>query len=512
MASSRQGSARVRKSAALERLSLFVRPALRVTSAGWSKLQDEYVLDAFHSAAKHVPAYRKFLKLQGIVPRDVKTAKDLLRVPPVGKKNYLRAYHWKDLCVKNAIDSQSLVLTATSGSTGKSFYFPRTNVIDEQSYIYHRGFLDRSVLDPDEPTLVIVGFGMGVWIGGIITYEAFKRISERDFPLTVLTAGVNKKEIYDSLREIGEHYTQLVLCGYPPFIKDVIDDGPGNGISWKQFDIRVVCAAEGFSEEFRHYLMEQTGMRDPYRSVMNIYGSAELGTMATETPLSILVRELALKNEDLFSDLFNEATRLPTVAQYIPSFVSFDAVDNRVYCTAGTALPLIRYEIGDHGGVATYAHVKRVCAEHGIDLKSEIKKAGIADVVQELPFVYVYERADLSTKLYGAIIFPEHVKHGLMNRKLQPSVTGKFTMETKFDENQNEYLEVNVELKAGVRLDKTLEEIVAHAIDESLSERSAEHKNNRSAMGERVRPRVVLWPYGDKHYFAAGTKHKWVRK
>lgn len=125
---------------------------------------------------------------------------------------------------------------------------------------------------------------MGVWIGGIITYEAFNRVSRRDFPLTILTTGVNKKEIYDALRTIGQHYAQLVLCGYPPFVKDVVDDGEPNGVDWRRFDTRILCAAEAFSEDFRDYLMQKTGIADAYRGIMNIYGSADLGTIATEIP------------------------------------------------------------------------------------------------------------------------------------------------------------------------------------------------------------------------------------
>jgi len=484
----------------------------RTASAQWSGIQTDYMLDLFKSTARYVPAYRAFLKDRGIIAKTIKTIGDFKKIPPISKKNYLRKYAWEDLCVPGSIDNKPLVLAATSGSTGKPFYFPRSGAIDEQAYVYHRTFLHNSKLDPTEPTLVIVAFGMGVWIGGIITYEAFSKISERDFPLTILTPGVNKKEIYEALRELGKQYTQLILCGYPPFIKDTIDDGPENGINWKQYDMRVVCAAEGFSEEFRDYLIRKTGMRDRYRDIMNIYGSAELGTMATETPISVLVRESSLKHPTLFVKLFSEATRLPTLAQYVPSFVSFEAMDNRIYCTAGNALPMIRYDIGDHGGVLSYADVKRICASEGINLAAEAKRAGISDAISELPFVYIYERADLSTKLYGAIIFPEHVKHGLMNKKFEKLVTGKFTMFTKNDISQDEYLEINIELKKGAAVSGGVKEELATAIQESLCEKSAEHKNNTLAMGERVHPRIVFWDHNHPEHFTHGAKHRWVKK
>ncbi len=500
-----------KKDAALQRLSMFL-PSQKATSAHWSKMQADYMVDAFKSAAKHVPAYRSFLKERGVMAKDIKSVADMKKVPPTSKKNYLRSHPWEDLCMPGSLAGTQLVLTATSGSTGEPFYFPRTDVVEEQSYIYHRTFLKNSGLDPQEPTLVIVAFGMGVWIGGLITYEAFNRISQRDFPLTLLTPGVNKHEIYAALREIGSRYTQVILCGYPPFVKDIIDDGKGNGVDWKQFDMRIVCAAEGFSEDFRDYLVTEAHMTNRYRDIMNIYGSAELGTMATETPLAVLVRELSLKNPVLFSKLFGEATRLPTLAQYIPSFVSFEAVDNRIYCTSGNVLPMIRYEIGDHGGVMTYAELKNICASEGVDLKAEAKKAGITDTVKELPFVYVYERADLSTKLYGAIIYPEHIKHGLIIKSLHKEVTGKFTIATKNDENQDEYLEVNVELQPKVQPSEDLKERVTQAINEALIAKSAEHRNNSLSLGERVIPRVTFWEHNHAEHFPVGAKHRWVKK
>ncbi|MCE9541695.1 hypothetical protein K8R03_04045 [Candidatus Kaiserbacteria bacterium] len=510
--SQKRSTAADKKRSALERMSLFLQPGPSGSSAKWSAMQSEYMLEIFRTAASHVPAYRTFLKERGTLSRTVNSIADFKKVPPMSKDNYLRKSAWEDLILPGALAGKPLVLSATSGSTGKPFYFPRTGATDEQSYVYHRTFLENSGLNPKEPTLVIVAFGMGVWIGGIITYEAFKRISDRDFPLTILTPGVNKKEIFEALREIGPQYTQLILCGYPPFVKDVIDDGPENGVTWKHFDMRVVCAAEGFSEEFRDYLMRKTGMKNPHRDVMNIYGSAELGTMATETPLSILIRHLSIAHPALFPALFSDATRLPTLAQFVPSFVSFEAVDNRIYATAGSALPLVRFDIGDHGGVLTYSEVKRICAAEGIDLKAEIKKAGIADTVRELPFVYVYERADLSTKLYGAIIFPEHIRHGLHSAELEPFVTGKFTMFTKHAENQDEYLEVNVELKDSV--DGT-HEIIAQiglAIKQSLMQKSTEYHYLVGAMKDRVNPRVITWAHNHAEHFAHGTKHKWVKK
>ncbi len=480
-------------------------------SADWARATTATILKRFKDAARNVPAYQTFLKQHKVPVAELRGAADIKRIPPISKLNYLRVNPWKDLCSKGMLANEPLVLTATSGSTGQPFYIPRADEIHQASMVYHRLFLERSGLDPKKPTLVVVCFGMGVWIGGILSYEAFRRISEQGHPLTIITPGVNKKEIFDSLERVAPAYEQLVLVGYPPFIKDLINEGAAHNVDWKRWDMRIVCAAEAFSEHFRTHLLEQTGMKDSYRSVMNIYGSAELGTMATETPLSILLRQLAIKHEALYRRLFTDAHRLPTLAQFIPQFTAFDAGDQgTVYATGGSALPMIRYDIGDKGGVFTYDDAMRFCSEVGVDLAAESKRAGIADTVMELPFVYLYERADLSTKLYGAIIYPEHVKMALLKRDFERSITGRFTMTTEHDAAHNEYLEVNVELKNGVKESEQLRAALVEQIVVSLSEGSDEYRYLRGTVRDNVSPRIIFWPHEHPKYFPPGIKQRWV--
>lgn len=480
-------------------------------SADWSQAIPTTIFNRFKDAYKNVPAYRGFLKRFGIDATSIRTEKSIERIPPITKTNYLRAHPWERLCKDDALANKPLVLTATSGSTGQPFYIPRADEIHDAAMVFHRLFLERSGLDSKKPTLIIVAFGMGVWIGGLLTYEAFRRASERGWPLSIITPGVNKKEIFEALARIAPAYQQIVLCGYPPFVKDLIDEAPDHGVEWKRWDMRIVCAAEAFSEHFREHIMQKTGMKDPYRSVMNIYGSAELGAMATETPFSILLRRLAIKHEALYHKLFSEAHRLPTLAQFVPDFIVFEADKNgKIYATGGTALPFIRYDIGDQGGVFTYSDVSRMCTEVGINLTAEIKRAGITDTVMELPLVYLYERADLSTKLYGAIIFPEHVKIGLQNPELEKFITGRFTMTTEHDEQHNEYLEINIELQRGVNDGESIRAVLVESVVKSLSASSGEYQNNYANMHDRVAPRIVFWPHEHPKYFQSGVKQKWV--
>jgi phenylacetate-coenzyme A ligase PaaK-like adenylate-forming protein len=124
----------------------------------------------------------------------------------------------------------------------------------------------------------------------------------------------------------------------------------------------------------------------------------------------------------------------------------------------------------------------------------------------------VYERTDLSTKLYGAIIYPEYIKAALHDSLIEKYITGKFTMHTEHDDHQDEYLEINVELKPGINESEWLLKEVTKVISASLLKHSAEHKNNAHMMPGKVEPRVIFWPHNHPRHFQAGIKQRWVAR
>jgi phenylacetate-CoA ligase len=478
-------------------------------SASWVRLHSRNSLALFRDAAKRVPAYRDFLNEHGIQAEKVRTRKDFEKIPATSKATYLKKYPLGDLCW-DGILGHPAVFSSTSGSTGKPFYFQRHQHLDEESSILSELFLANGehLPGPKHPTLVIIGFGMGVWIGGTITYSAFDIASRRGYPVSILPAGVNKTEILKALHDLAPSFKQTILIGYPPFVKDILDEAEFEGVNLKALNIRLFFAAEAFTERFRDYLAEKVGIKNVYRDTLNVYGTTDLGTMAFETPTAILIRRLAMEHKHIFARIFGDAQKTPTLAQYNPAFVTFEASQGEILLTGNSAFPLIRYAVGDLGGVHTFAELKAIFAESGIDLEKEAKQRDVP--LYELPFVYVYERSDFTVKLYGAIIFPEHVKIGLQNPAHEKFITGRFTMATESDARHNEYLEINVELKRGIKEAEPLRAALVESVVKSLSVSSGEYQNNHVNMGERVTPRIVFWPHEHPKYFTPGTKQKWV--
>lgn len=479
----------------------------------WEKIRGENVLNLFRLVSRQVPAYRDFLRNNKVKPENIKTVADLRLLPTIDKKNYLRRYPLSELTIDGCLD-KPLVFTSTSGSTGTPFYFHRSFDLDLQTSVIHELFYLQGQYKKEEPVLVIVCFGMGVWIGGLITYQAFHLLQERGYNVSLITPGINKEEIFKSLKDLGRSYKNIILVGYPPLIKDIIDEAPSRGIDWRKFRVRLLFAAEVFTEDFREYVSRAVNMRNSFIDTMNIYGTADLGAIAFETPLTILIRRLCAKNQKLFEAIFKKIEKTPTLGQYIPSFVSFDTEGNDLLLSGNNTMPLIRYALGDHGGVHSFREITEKLTESGIDLKKEAKRAGIEKFWYELPFVYVYERADFSTNLYGLQVYPEPIREALLKKPLSAYLTGKFTLETRFNSKQNQYLLIHLEMRKSRNdaMSRAVRQATLSAIVEQLQLKNSEYRELYKFLGKRALPHLQFWPAEDPKYFKLGIKQRWVKK
>lgn len=465
----------------------------------------------FQRMVGHVPAYSRYLRAQGCDPTAIKSSADLEHVPSTSKKTYLQQFPIPDLCWGGRL-AHPLEYCATSGSTSEPFYFPRDARLAEQYADVIERFLDASSYGVGS-TLVIVGFGMGVWIGGVITVRAVEIAGERtDRSISILPTGINKAEILKGLVKLAPLYDQTILIGYPPFVKDVLDEAEAAGVDLATLKLRLMFAAESFTEQFRDYVVAKAGVGNPHLDTLNIYGTAEIGAMAYETPTSILIRRLASGRPQLFESLFQQITKTPTLAQYNPDHVYFEEVDGSVLLTADAALPLMRYAIGDRGGVIAAADMRHRLAAQGIDLDAERAAAGIPAGQPDWPFVYVYERSDFSVSLYGATLFPEIVKDGLVNTETSRSLTERFTMAVRYTNQQQQYLEVNLETRQGVTLDAATRRRLGTHLLAAMTGRSSELREICRHIGSNKVVKFVYWPAEHPRYFKPGVKQRWTEK
>jgi phenylacetate-CoA ligase len=337
------------------------------------------------------------------------------------------------------------------------------------------------------------------------TASACRLLAAKGYPLTLVTPGNVKAEILRSVRSLGDAFEQVILFGYPPFLKDVIDSGAAEGLDWQHYQLGLVTAGEVFSEEWRTLVCRRAGIADPLRTA-SLYGTADGGVLANETPLSVAIRRHLAGEPELARALFGEA-RLPTLCQYDPAHRFFECEDGALLFSGDGGVPLVRYDILDRGGVIPYADMLAFLRNHGAEPALALAQRGVT--VRELPFVFVFGRSSFAVSFYGANVYPENVAVGVQQPEFAAHVTGKFVLEVREDEQRDVHLEIAVELAAGVPETPALAAALAAAIRTHLERHNGEYRSY--APPERRTPTVRLFPLGNPDYFPLGVKHRYTR-
>ena len=464
------------------------------------------LLALFHDAVETVPAYRSFLAAHGIAPRDVKTLTDFQGLPLMTKQNYMRAYPLAERCRGGDL-SQCEMLAVSSGSTGTPMVWPR-NLSHELDIAYRFEQVFHAFHAEQRPTLAVVCFAMGSWVGGMFTAACCRHLAAKAYPITTVTPGNNKDEILRVVTELGPHYAQVVLLGYPPYLKDIIDSGRAAGMAWSRYRPKLVFAGEVFSEEWRALLCERIGAADPATATASLYGTADGGVLGNETPLSINIRKFFATRPELARDVFGES-RLPTLVQYDPLSRWFEVRDGTLVVSGDNGVPLLRYHIADKGGVIPYEEMMRVVAAADADQAGELLRRSERGA-WELPFVYLFGRADFTASYFGANIYPENISVGLEQSEVCDWVSGKFVLQVVEIADRNEALSIKVELLPGICGDESKSAVITEAIVKQLRRINSEFANYVPA--EYQQPLVELKAHGDPEWFPAGVKHRYTRK
>src|SRR5215213_5414025 len=440
-------------------------PLETVLSLHIERAPEQAALALFHTVAATVPAYQAFLAAQAIEPRAIQTAEDFKRLPATTKLNYQSRYPLADLCRDGELASCDFI-AVSSGSTGHPTFWPRF-ISDELSIairfeqIFHDSFQADS-----RRTLAVVCFTLGTWVGGMFTANCCRYLSSKGYPITVITPGNNKEEIYRVVTELGAAFEQVVLLGYPPFLKDIVDGGIARGIDWRPYRLKFVMAGEVFSEEWRTLMGERAGSERPCYDSASLYGTADAGVLANETPLSICIRRFLAGNPAAARALFGES-RLPTLAQYDPLSRFFESEGPSLLFSGENGIPLLRYNILDTGGIIAYDPMLAVLAQWGFDPRAELGQA-VQRGVRPLPFVYVFGRSNFTVSYFGANIYPENVAVGLEQMAIKEWVTGKFVLEALEDADRDRFLSVVVELAPGLAGDVAKQQLIADSIRAQL--------------------------------------------
>jgi phenylacetate-CoA ligase len=468
------------------------------------------VVELFRTVAATVPAYQTFLEEQNIDPHHIQTLADFQTLPLTTKDNYLRRHSLASLCRHGKLETCDFI-AVSSGSTGKPSFWPRFIADEFQIATRFEQIFHDSFAADSRRTLAIVCFTLGTWVGGMFTASCCRHLASKGYPITIVTPGNNKAEILRVVEELGEQFEQVVLLGYPPFLKDAIDTGIAQGIEWSRYHVKWVMAGEVFSEEWRSLVGERVGAHNPCYDSASLYGTADAGVLGNETPLSIGIRRFLAQHPEAARLLFGES-RLPTLVQYDPLSRFFEVQDGTLLFSGDNGIPLIRYHIADTGGIIPYTKLLEFLAAWGFDPIAQLQKEAATQMprgIHPLPFVYVFGRVHFAVSYFGANLYPENIAIGLEQPTLRDWVTGKFVMEVKEDRDRNSFLSIVVELAPNIEASDEKQAAIADSILNELRRLNSEFANY--VPPEYQTPRITLTPTGDPEYFPLGVKHRYTR-
>jgi phenylacetate-CoA ligase len=433
---------------------------------------EQRALDLFESVAASVPAYQALLAEHGIDPAAVRTVADFGTLPLLTKDDYLRKHPLAALCRDGDLSGCDMI-AVSSGSTGKPTFWPRSMADEFAVAIRFEQVFHDSFAADRRTTLAVVCFALGTWVGGMYTANCCRHLAAKGYPITLVTPGSNVEEILRVVTALGPQFEQVVLLGYPPFLKGVVDTGLVRGVPWPDFRVKLVLAGEVFSEAWRTLMGERLGGSEPCFDSASLYGTADAGVLATETPLSVCIRRFLAARPAVARELFGES-RLPTLAQYDPRSRLFEVHDGTLLFTGDNGIPLIRYHIADSGGLISFDAMLAFLADHGFDPALELRGGR---GIRPLPFVHVFGRSHFTVSYFGANIYPENIAVGLE----QPAVAGT----------------------------EQMRQAVTQSIADQLRRLNSEFAHYTPP--EHQIPRVSLHPAGDPDYFPPGVKHRYSR-
>ncbi|MGH2786415.1 MAG: phenylacetate--CoA ligase family protein [Actinomycetota bacterium] len=464
-----------------------VHPRVLATLGRWRAAR------AVDHARRRVPAYRTFLKAHDVSQSEIRA----LRLPETDKDRYVRAHSLESRCLDGRLPTRDVAIDESSGSTGIPYNWIRTTRERVTSHIFISHFA-RYCFGRD-PMITINAFSMGAWATGVNMGIALQRNG------IVKNTGPDLDKILSTLEFLGSEHRYLI-CGYPPFLKHVIDASRERGFPLHEYSLMGLVGGEGMSEGLRDYLNQV------FSPVYSGFGATDLEIgIAGETPLSVAIRQTARRNEALQSALFGADSRLPMIFQYNPlnHHVVVNKAGELIYTINRLEVlsPRIMYNVHDEGGVATFVEMEGRFRSVGEDLGRLVDPS--MGKTLRLPFLWVYGRKDSTASVMGANIYPEDVERALYDEPDLAAKTHSFCLGLVEDEHGAVRPCFSFEIHCDTT-DALTAEFEAR-ITERIRTFNADFREAMKEHPTSVRPVVQLFALGDGPFAADATKIKQTR-
>ncbi|WP_017716868.1 hypothetical protein [Kamptonema formosum] len=427
-------------------------------------------------AQRNVPAYKRFLEKHGL-----KGGEPFDRLPQSDKESYLLAYPFEELQADNS--EEIFTIFRSSGSSGKSFYWPQLKSASGSSTRAFRAFLEGMFAVHQKKTLAIVGLSLGSWIGGDFFSWNLKNLAlDTPYPFWVISPGSHPDEILEIVCKMNPFVEQFILFIVPSTISylNLKANQLKQAIPFSK--IRYIVTGEPFPESVRASLHNRAGVGESARFMFSLYASADTGTLGAESLASVTVRKLLYRNSALANFLGIESPT-PHFFHLFVSDVYLETVDRHLCVTRWQGIPLVRYMLYDRVALYSWKQLK-----HAI-LTSDMLNSEDADLVNilsaasdRLPdLLAVTGRGDSSLIFGGANLMEYMLDAAVKCEELQDILTGLYRARIIYEE-ERQYLEFDLEIREGVSPETATIERIYYSLVRSIGRVNPEFMNKWKAV------------------------------
>ena len=397
------------------------------------KMGRSKVMRIFREASESVPAYRAFLESKNVDPTAVRDYEAFQTLPLMDKQSYLIPFQDtpEKLCVGGRLDA-CYAITRSSGTTGHPIYWP-WNEKQDASTTRAMETMWVNFWDVDKAsTLIIICFDLGMWGAGEMGAQVARVVARKHGHISVATPGSNIDATLETISHLAHNYEQILVLGYPPFLRQLVGGGEDAGVDWRKLKIAFLPGGEGYSEHWRDAMLERLGRQGSLTTILGAFGSSEGQVIGPETPLSVLVRRLANDDVGLRRDLYGTESNCDALVQYTPAGVFVEMIDGEIVITNGGAVPVIRYNSHDLGGSTSFARAMEVLESRGYG-PQYLRDAGVSENhVWQMPFMYAFGRKDCVI-VDGANIYAEGVAPALLKPGMESITNWKLSVQERED-------------------------------------------------------------------------------
>lgn len=449
------------------------------------------VVGIYYDTLKHISAYKYFLAEKISQKMNfIENYEDFVKnVPYTTKENYVYKYNLLKRC-RGGKFPKTGGIDESAGSTGIKTMWVRS--ADEEVLLYQaiKLAMEYSFKVKEKESLVILNcWSIGPWVTG----AKFTQLVQ---PYCVVkNVGTNKVNAVDTILELGSSLDYL-LCGYPPFIKEILDYGESRGVDWSRYKVSLLTGGEGFSEGWREYVISKFKKRD--MSVVSGYGASDIDIgIGFETRTARQIKGYFESNIELRKKILGFSESPVFVGQYNPLIYHIEngKNGNLIFTTLNPKMwtPRVRYDLFDFGKVLSYKEMEKfIRKELNVNLEQNEKTL-------KLPFIVVYGRCDGTISLDGANIYPSDIQNALYKSNYAKYVNS-FFLDTGTTKDHKMYFKICIELPEYISKDKipvSIENEFTSEIKDHLVSSNADYKESYENNPDSLLPHVKFFNKGE---------------